>query len=122
MNPTREMQMRFLASGHIFSLRKEFNFTAMQCCLFRENIEIAKIAEDTVFISQHHVKTLFVLECIRYFRFPTLFSSTKQLTGSNPYKETMKPHMSGKCLISSACAVAAFFQKASSPSAMSKIA
>lgn len=84
INSFHKMQMRFLVSGQIFSLHKELNFTAMQCWLYRENIEIVNIAKDTVFISQHHVKTLLVLECIRYYGFPTLFSSTKQLTGSSP--------------------------------------
>lgn len=73
------MQMRFLASGQIFSLHKELNFTAMQCWLFRENIEIVNIAKDTVFISQHHVKTLLVLECIKYYGFPRCLAAPNSL-------------------------------------------
>lgn len=103
--------MRFLASGHVFSLHKELNFTAMQCWLFRENIEIANIAENTVLISQHHVKL-------------SLFWSGSDITGSPHYlvapnslqdqalkKKTMKPHISGSALFPLLVLLLPFFRK-----------
>lgn len=104
-----------LATFSLF-LHKELNFPA---CDFPEKIETATIAEETLLNSQHHVKLSSYWSGSDAGDSPHYlgaFSSSQD----QAFKKKWRSH-SGKWLLSCACAAAVFFQKASSPSAMSMI-